>query len=121
MTIAVTLDPATPTLNVGKHTLGVAAVPATKDKDKFTVLNVAISSGDIVVRISDSTGLGNTDVTVSGITTSDTQAQIATKIANALNTIPVIETKYTVTASGADVELETKSTGVNNNVTVSLQ
>ncbi|MEK4712053.1 hypothetical protein [Sporosarcina sp. FSL K6-5500] len=120
VTISVTLNPVSPVLSMGSRTTGVAAVLGIKDKDKFTVTNVATSNGSIIVRISDDTGLGNTDVTVSGIATTDTKAQIATKIANALTANSAIGTKYTVTASGDDVELEKQLPGANS-VTVGLQ
>lgn len=120
VTISVTLTSANFTVYNGKRTVGVAEVLGTKDKDKFTVTNVAATNGYIVVRISDDTGLGNIDVTISGITSLDTMADIATKIANALILNPAISTKYAVTASGEDIELETRSTFANS-ITVSLQ
>lgn len=120
VTIVVTLSDTSTPIDVNKPVTGVAKVPGMKDQDKFTVTNVATSNGYIIVRISDNIGLTNTDVTVSGITTADTRADIATKIANALNSNSMINARYTVTASGDDVELETKST-VANSITVSLQ
>lgn len=120
VTITVTLSATHTPIVASKHVVGVAAVSGTKDQDKFTVMNTATSNGYIVVSISDDTGMAPTEVTVAGITTLDTKAAIATKIANALNASSVINAKYTVTASGDDVELETKTIGPNN-LTINLQ
>lgn len=119
VTISASLTPNSPSIITSNRTAGIAAV-GVKDKDKFTITNAATSNGAITVRISDDTGLANMDVVVLGIVTTDSKAQIATKIANALNLNSAISAKYVVTASGDDVELETKFVGANS-VTVSLQ
>ena len=124
-TITATLNGATDAVisAASEDTTGVVALAGTLDKDKFTVTAKATSAGYIVVRVNDDTGLvgGPIDVTVSGITTADTEAQIATKIAAALTANATIGAKYTVTTSGDDVELEQKLATGANTVTVTLQ
>lgn len=101
------------------RTQGVAATIGKLDKDEFQITNGASKAGFLVVRVSDNTGLGNTDVVVNGITTSDSNTQIAVKVASKLATDSRISSKYNVTSVGDKVFLESNVYGPNA-ITVSV-
>lgn len=98
---------------------GVAASTGTKAKDKFTVSTGTVTAGYLVVSVSDGT-ITNRQVTVTGIAASDTAAQVAGKIANALNNDAQIGAVYNVTTSGDDVVLEQINATGDVTITVSL-